>query len=140
VVIIEEPEMGLHPEAILSLVLLLLELMWRGYKVIVSTHSPVLPEAMWALKYLQEVDATTDELFALFDLKKNSPQAEVFDEVLKERFQAYYFNFVDSQVTVEDISSLDPSDQHTWVADWGGLTRFSGRASGIVSRLAQEQS
>ena len=38
-VIIEEPEIGLHPQAISALLLVLLELLRRGYKVIVSTHS-----------------------------------------------------------------------------------------------------
>ena len=34
-VIIEEPEMGLHPQAISALLIVFLELMRRGYKVIV---------------------------------------------------------------------------------------------------------
>ena len=37
-VVIEEPEMGLHPQGIEAVLLLVLELMKRGYKVVLSTH------------------------------------------------------------------------------------------------------
>jgi len=44
-VVVEEPEMGLHPRAIISVILQILELIQSdGYKVIVSTHSPVFLE------------------------------------------------------------------------------------------------
>ncbi|MEW6755646.1 MAG: AAA family ATPase, partial [Candidatus Latescibacterota bacterium] len=39
-VVVEEPEMGLHPEAISVVMLVVLELLWRGYRVVLSTHSP----------------------------------------------------------------------------------------------------
>jgi predicted ATPase len=51
-VVIEEPEMGLHPQAIKSIILQVMDLMERGYKVIISTHSPVMLEFAWAIKYL----------------------------------------------------------------------------------------
>jgi len=47
-VVIEEPEMGLHPQAIKSVLLQVLDLLSRDYKVIISTHSPVLLEFVWA--------------------------------------------------------------------------------------------
>jgi hypothetical protein len=53
-VVIEEPEMGLHPRAILSVILSCLELLHRGYRLLISTHSPVLVEAVWAIRFLQE--------------------------------------------------------------------------------------
>jgi len=46
--------MGLHPQAIATFGLLLLELMQRDYRVIVSTHSPVLLDLAWAIRELRE--------------------------------------------------------------------------------------
>jgi predicted ATPase len=39
-VVLEEVEMGLHPRAISVLLLMVLELVTRGYRVCLSTHSP----------------------------------------------------------------------------------------------------
>ena len=53
-VVIEEPEMGLHPKAIISVILQILELIQAGgYKVIVSTHSPVFLEFAWGFNVLK---------------------------------------------------------------------------------------
>lgn len=43
-VIIEEPEMGLHPRAITSFMFVVMELLYRGYSVVLSTHSPAVLE------------------------------------------------------------------------------------------------
>jgi predicted ATPase len=53
-VVIEELEMGLHPAAISAVLLLLLELLVRGYRVCVSTHSPHVLDVVWALKAIRE--------------------------------------------------------------------------------------
>lgn len=52
-VVIEEPEMGLHPQAIAGLMLLVLDLLWRGYRVVISTHSPLILDVVWALRQLR---------------------------------------------------------------------------------------
>ena len=39
-VMIEELEMGLHPKAIAAVFFIVLDLLWHGYKVCLSTHSP----------------------------------------------------------------------------------------------------
>ncbi len=41
-VVVEEPEMGLHPQAIAVFMLLVLDMLWRGYRVVLSTHSPLV--------------------------------------------------------------------------------------------------
>ena len=56
-VVLEELEMGLHPRAISVVLLLVFELVARGYRVILSTHSSQVLEAMWALKHLCEAKA-----------------------------------------------------------------------------------
>src|SRR5690606_34508391 len=65
-VVIEEPEMGLHPEAVKSVILQIIDLLSRDYKVIVSTHSPVLLEFAWAFRFLQKAGARDDDFMKLF--------------------------------------------------------------------------
>ena len=45
--------MGLHPRAISVVVLMVFELMKRGYRVCLSTHSPQVLEAVWVLRHLK---------------------------------------------------------------------------------------
>jgi hypothetical protein len=67
--VIEEPEMGLHPRAISVVLLLVLELLSRGYRVCVSTHSPQVLELVWALGILQRRAAKPERLLELFDIR-----------------------------------------------------------------------
>jgi len=134
-VIIEEPEMGLHPQAIVSFCLLMLELLWRGYRVILSTHSPVVLDVIWALKELAQLE----EAPAIRCLKKifdvavlGQPIKEVFTSALRKDYRVYFFDRTDDEVEVRDISSLDPGDDDERVSGWGGLSGFSGRIADIV--------
>lgn len=109
----------------------------RGYKVIISTHSPVLLEFAWAIKLLKESGAKSDTLFELFDLKRNMEHNKIFDTILKEKiFKTYYFGREDGQVNIRNISSLDASSDDTAIAEWGGLSSFSTKASELVSKSA----
>lgn len=137
-VVIEEPEMGLHPHAIQSVLLICLELIYRGYKVIISTHSPLLLEAAWAIRTLQEHKGSTETLLELFDLPNSPGMRDVFSSVLSEKaLRSYYFQPNVDGVTTQDISSLDPFSEDDSIADWGGITEFSSRASEVISRLMQ---
>lgn len=138
-VIIEEPEMGLHPQAILGLILIAMELIWRGYRLIISTHSPVIPQAIWAIHNLKESHGKAEHLAQIFQIEK-SAMAPIFSDILERRiFKTYFFKLNNKkQVTVEDISSLDPWDVDDDVADWGGLTNFSSRVTEVISLLAGE--
>jgi hypothetical protein len=141
VVVIEEPEMGLHPRAILSFILVCLELLHRGYRLIISTHSPVLLEAVWAIRNLQNNNSDVKYLYQLFDLKPSPPITELFENILKnKKFSTYYFDQKEDGVEVRDISSLDPFDEDLSTADWGGLTSFSSKASEVVSQAIQDKS
>ncbi|TYQ26625.1 ATP-binding protein [Pseudanabaena sp. UWO311] len=138
-VVIEEPEMGLHPRAILSVILMCLELLHRGYRLLISTHSPVLLEAIWAIRNLQNNNSDVKYLYQLFDLKPSPPITELFENILKnKKFSTYYFDQKEDGVEVRDISSLDPFDEDLSTADWGGLTSFSSRASEVVSQAIQD--
>lgn len=138
-VVIEEPEMGLHPQAIQSVLLICLELMHRGYKVVISTHSPLLLEAAWAIRTLQDNKGTPEALFELFDLPNSPGMRDVFGAVLFDKVvKSFYFEPGEKGVSTRDISSLDPFSEDDFIADWGGITQFSSRASDVISRLMQE--
>ena len=72
-VVIEELEMGLHPRAITVVLLMVLELLWRGYRVCLSTHSPQVLEAVWALRDLQDGKASTSDVLAIFQCERRHP-------------------------------------------------------------------
>lgn len=134
-VVIEEPEMGLHPMAIQALLLAFLELIYRGYKVIVSTHSPVVLELCWTIRMLQQEKADSESLFELFQIpRKSAGLKKIFKSIVdKSSFKTYYFAREKSGVFVKDISSLDPSLEDDQISEWGGITSFGSRASEIIS-------
>ncbi|WP_259016290.1 AAA family ATPase [Emticicia fluvialis] len=133
-VIIEEPEMGLHPQAIESVILQIIDLLSRDYKVIVSTHSPVLLEFAWAIRFLKESNMNSDSLFELFNLTKNPSLVRIFRILLeKKSLFTYYFDREHDGVSIKDISSLDAGSEDSAISEWGGLSSFSSRASEIVS-------
>lgn len=136
-VIIEEPEMGLHPQAIKSIILQIIDLLSRGYKVIVSTHSPVLLEFAWAFNHLKTSGKGENAMFELFDLKKSAPTGRLFKDVFEKAIKTYYFDRNKDDVTVKDISSLDASDDNPLISEWGGLSSFASKAADIVSKYAQ---
>ena len=137
-VVIEEPEMGLHPEAIKSVLLQVMDLINRGYKVIISTHSPVILEFAWAVEILKNNKATDKSLSELFDMKAPSkPLKEIFTNVLKNKtIKTYYFDRTNNAVSVKDISSLDAGSDDLAIAEWGGLSSFASRATDIISKIA----
>ncbi len=139
-VIIEEPEMGLHPQAIKSVILQVMDLMSRGYKVIISTHSPVLLEFAWAFKFLKDENADSQALADLFEIKKRGPSLNnMFDAVLKKNINTYYFDRGENEeVIIKDISSLDAGSEDKAVSEWGGLSSFSTKASDIILKVTAE--
>ena len=132
-VVIEEPEMGLHPKAISALLTVFLELMRRGYKVIVSTHSSQVLELVWAIQYLVKAKAEPGKLLKVLDLRSNYFSKPLVEVVLGKTFKTYYFSRQDKNVQVKDISTLDAEDPDEAVSDFGGLTAFSTKTSEVVS-------
>ena len=132
-VVIEEPEVGLHPKAISVLLAVFLELMRRGYKVIISTHSSQVLEMVWAIRHLAEEEATPRMLLEMLDLRPNSFGRNMAQTALKKTFKTYYFSRQDKDVEVKDISTLDADDPDEAVANFGGLTAFSTKVSDAVS-------
>ncbi len=132
-VVIEEPEMGLHPKAISSVLTVFLELMRRGYKVIISTHSAQILELVWSIQFLIKAHADPKELLKVLELKSNYFSKPLVETVFKKTFKTYYFSRQDEVVNVKDISTLDAEDPDEAVSDFGGLTAFSTKAAEVVS-------
>lgn len=137
-VIIEEPEMGLHPRAIQSVLLEIIELMKNGYKVIVSTHSTIFPEFVWAFNNLRGLPnrCFKTAMNEMFELSADSTAANLFDRLKDKNIKTYYSAKGTSEggVTFADISTLDALSEDTDVSEWGGLSSFAGKSSEIVSR------
>lgn len=139
-IIIEEPEMGLHPEAIKSVLLQVMDLMSRGYKVMISTHSPVLLEFAWAVKYLKQSKSGYNALAELFDLKNINPALkEMLTTILSKKINTYYFDRKAEGISVRDISTLDAGSDDPAVAQWGGLSSFSSKASDVILKAAANE-
>ena len=138
-VIIEEPEMGLHPQAISALLLIFLELLRRGYKVIVSTHSSQILELIWAIQFIAKSNSASTRLRQLLDLNANVYSKNLTETILNEKtFKTYYFSRQESVVNVKDISTLDAEDPDEAVSDWGGLTLFSTKSADVVTEAVWE--
>jgi AAA domain, putative AbiEii toxin, Type IV TA system len=135
VVVIEEPEMGLHPQAILSFCLLVLALLHRGYRVVLSTHSPVILDVIWALQSLKKIKQATavNALREVFGITHGNAQLNItLQSALKKVLRVFYFDRTADGVIARDISSLDPGAEDAAVSGWGGLSGFSGRIAEAV--------
>ena len=136
-VIIEEPEMGLHPHATSTVLALVMELLWRGYKVCLSTHSPHVLDVVWALRLIQTHQGNEKDVLDIFGLPDSQEAKELAASVLLKTAQVYFFQR-DGQV--KDISNLDPGAEQPEESGWGGLTEFSSNVSEIVARVVNRAS
>jgi energy-coupling factor transporter ATP-binding protein EcfA2 len=130
-VVVEEPEMGLHPQGIAAVLLLVLELLRRGYRVVLSTHSTVVLDLVWALQEFKALGAEEQDVRQLFDLRANPTTRELSQVALQRDYRVYYFG---RDRSVADISSLDPSGPDPGLQDWGGLAGFSNRTNAAIAR------
>ena len=139
-VIIEEPEMGLHPKAIQALMVVFLELIARGYQLIISTHSPVLLELLWAMNYIKNHHGKPSDLSELFSLNKDNSFKATFETIINDKtFSTYFFEQRIDGVRIKDISSLDAGSDDKAISNWGGLTDFASKAGDIVSKLVANE-
>jgi hypothetical protein len=139
-VIIEEPEMGLHPQALNAVMALVLDLLWRGYRVVLSTHSPFVLDVVFALRSLRKAKDGVRLLGEAFGLPNRPEFQRVFKAALEKTTRTFSLMFDESgRVSSKDISSLDPGSEDPAVADWGGLTGFSGRFGKAIAEAAVEE-
>jgi len=132
-VVIEEPEAGLHPNAISAVLLLILDLLARGYRVCLSTHSPHVLDVVWALRVIREHRAASSRILDLFNTPKTPPMKKIADGILQKTARVYYFDR-DTGCT-RDISGLDPGSEEASEAGWGGLSEFSGHVADVVAKV-----
>lgn len=132
-IVIEEPEMGLHPKAITAVLLLVLDLLWRGYRVVLSTHSPHVLTMVWMMQRLKEAQADYKLVCKAFGADPG-PMKDVAQAALTKTYRVHLLSFTESgKVSSSDISSLDPFDDDEHVAEWGGLTQYSSAFADAVS-------
>jgi hypothetical protein len=132
-VVIEELEMGLHPNAISAVLSLVMELLSRGYKVCLSTHSPHVLDVIWALQFMKDHQGNEGDVLSLFELKANASSNKLAANVLKKIYKVYFF---ERGGVVKDISRLDPGSEDSAESGWGGLSGFSGHVADVVSKVA----
>jgi len=138
-VVIEEPEMGLHPEAITVVMLLVLDLLWRGYRVLLSTHSPHVLTIVWALRQLQENGADWRLVCEAFGPSASQQMQRVAEAALGKSYRTHLLAYEeDGRVHSTDISELDPGSEDERMSGWGGLTELSSRFGGVVRRAVNE--
>jgi hypothetical protein len=137
-IVIEEPEMGLHPEAISVFMLLVLDLLWRGYRVVVSTHSPLILDAVWAIRQLSRNEARWQLLAEAFGLAKPAAVQDVMKHALTREYRVFFMHHDEGVVQSRDISGLDPGSPDSDEADWGGLAGFSSRFADAVRKAVNE--
>src|SRR5207253_2840837 len=89
-VVLEELEMGLHPRAISVLMLMVLELAGRGYRVSLSTHSPQVLETVWALEHLKANHASPLALLEVFDAPKTQAVQRLAEAVMTKSAKVHY--------------------------------------------------
>ena len=129
-VVIEEPEMGLHPKAIQAFMAIVLELMRRGYKVFLSTHSSAVLDVVWGLRTLQQQGGEAEDVLEMLGL--NASLKEMAKESLAKRITVSFF---EPDKDVVDISALDPGADDAAESGWGGLTSFTGKIGDVVARV-----
>lgn len=139
-IVVEEPEMGLHPRGILSVMVLVFELLSRGYKVVLSTHSPLVLNVAWALRVLanRQRGAPT-RVLEMFGLPSNNATLKLAKAALDARVTVTSLDFDPKhprRVISKDISALDPASPDMVEAGWGGLTGYSARIADVISAAA----
>jgi len=139
-VVIEELEMGLHPRAVQAVMLLVFDLVHRGYRVVLSTHSPQVLDVFWALRRLKEHHGEPKDLLRCFQVRGSPAMRAMAESVLKSRWKVFYFDpHAREDEQTRDISNLDPGSENLEEAGWGGLTDFSGRVAEIVAEVANRR-
>ena len=138
-VVLEEPEMGLHPQAVTAVMLLVLDLLWRGYRVVLSTHSPHVLTMLWMMRQLQKHNARWQLICEAFDVAAGQGMQSVAKAAINKDYRAHFLRFEDDgNVTSMEISALDPSSEDERIAGWGGLTEYSSRFGDAVRKAVNE--
>lgn len=139
-VVIEEPEMGLHPYAVLAILLQTLLLIEAGKKVIISTHSTVPLEFVWCYNYIKSCNlGNKAELIGELFSVASEDARKLFENLTNIDIKTYYMSREEAGVKSKDITTLDVSSENNELSEWGGLTEFSSVVGNIVSRIVSHE-
>ncbi len=143
--IVEEPETNLHPDGIKTIFALLMLLVNKGHKVLLTTHSPFILELfqlfkLAAEKYVKNPNNTRiSKIIADFlnikDKKKYTPIKDFLPignikKPKMKNLKVYYFERTpETLTTVKDISNL--TDDYAW----GGLSSFTAEIAEALMDL-----
>jgi hypothetical protein len=136
-VVLEEPEMGLHPRAILAVMLLVLELLARGYRVLLSTHHPLVLDVVWGLTRIQQHPkrGNPKRVLNLFGDLGAPDLRSVGEAALEKTYRVTSFDFDGKRVVTRDISGLNSGAADAREAGWGGLSGLSGQIGDVVAEV-----
>lgn len=132
-IVIEEPEMGLHPKAIQAFMAIVLELLRRGYRVFLSTHSPAVLDVLWGLQTVKKNHGSPDDILDMLGLKASA--REMAARAIEKSITVHSF---EPESEVRDISGLDPGAESGAESGWGGLTSFTGQIGDVVARVVNQ--
>jgi len=131
-VVIEEPEMGLHPKAVAAVLFVILELLHRGYRVCLSTHSTHVLDLIWALRVFRTTKAPPEALLEIFGVRRSEKSLRMAKRVLAKDTSVYYFD--DEKRETLDMSSLNLDDDNPKIHTWGKLMEFSGQVGETIAK------
>ena len=143
-VILEELEAGLHPKAILSVMALVVELLKRKYRVVLSTHSSDVLDIVWAIQKISGLKLSQTQknhlLCDLLDIDLSEAAVKKMVENLSNSVLRTHYFYHDDQEKVrsKDISTLSPGDEDEAISGWGGLAQYSVRVSDIVAEAVSK--
>lgn len=142
-IIIEEPEMGLHPMGVFAVMALVMDLLNYGYRIAITTHSSNVLDVVWAIDSIKRQNINEDlkvELISrLLGLQGGkSDISKIIGWALRLEFRTHcFFHNQEGRVNSRDISSLDPGDEDEIIAGWGGLAAYSARVSDAVAEAVR---
>ncbi|HEY1181381.1 MAG TPA: hypothetical protein VGE56_03690, partial [Rhodocyclaceae bacterium] len=116
-----------------------LSMLERGYRVIVSTHSPLLGDFAWAINRLRAAHkqgkADRKTVLKAFGLTAAASDNKIAASVLKCHARTYSMNYKGDTVRANDISALDSMSDDPLQASWGGLLDHSYRLATAIGQL-----
>jgi len=140
IIVIEEPELGLHPKAIQEFLLQIFSMLKLGFRVVLSTHSDLILETMWVLNQIGTNNNDFTVLEHLFQTDNRPEFKEIFSSLTGKSFKTYYFykeKDGDGSLS-KDISSLDVFSEDPEISNWGGFMNFKDRANAVVALVNQD--
>ena len=124
---------------------LILDLLSRGYKVVVTTHSSHVLDIVWAIEAIKQQKIHESQkiglLAQLLDLPDNGTGIpDMLGKALRLESRTHCFYYEEVRVRAKDISSLDPGNEDEIVSGWGGLAAYSGRVTDTVAEAVRSVS